>query len=154
MSRLSPSVVGPFLSFNLSHSHPLLPLCFVSNFAVHSCLIVKRCVQCCFTFWLTFFIGRFSIYMGIFCTKKWGATKKLFSLKIALQFDAVAPYIQQSTHGGSTDGVSGVLAAFLVLFSVMDVTISGWSIFFHWNYPILTHFFLSVSSPTLPNIRV
>jgi hypothetical protein len=27
------------------------------------------------------------------CTKKGGATKKSFSIKIALQFDAVAPYI-------------------------------------------------------------
>ena len=50
------------------------------------------------------FIGSFSIYMGVFCTKKWGATKKLFSLKIALHFDAVASHIQQSTRIGSADG--------------------------------------------------
>jgi hypothetical protein len=56
---------------------------FISNFAEYSCLIVGRGVQCYFSFCLTFYWS-FSIYMGIVCTKKWGATKKMFSLNNVL----------------------------------------------------------------------
>ena len=40
----------------------------------------------------------FSIYSVFFARKKGGATKKFFSFKVAQQFGAVTPDIQQSTH--------------------------------------------------------
>jgi hypothetical protein len=80
-ARLSRSIVGPFLSFKISHSHPLLPLCFVSNFAEYSCLIVARYLQCYFAFWLTFYWSSFNLqgYFGHDKMTKWVATKKVVS---------------------------------------------------------------------------
>jgi hypothetical protein len=49
--------------------------------------------------------------------------------------DAVAPYIQQSTPIGSSDGIWWVLAAFLVLFWHTAVTIRPWSFVFIENIP-------------------
>ena len=69
-------------SFELSHSHPLLPLCFVSNFAEYSCLIVGRWLQCYFAFWLTFYWSFFNPH-GYFLHEKMGRYKKVvFVLKM------------------------------------------------------------------------
>ena len=95
-------------SFSPHSNYPILThFClsdFVSNFAEYSCLIVARCVQCYFAFWLTFYwpffnLHRYSLH------EKWGATKKLVSLTNVLQFDALAAYIQQSTRTGSSDKI-------------------------------------------------
>ena len=63
-------------SFQLSHSHPMLPFYFISNFAEYSCLIVGRCVQCYFAFWLTFYLSFFNL-QGILGTTNWAATKRV-----------------------------------------------------------------------------
>ena len=69
-----------FFHFKLSHSHPLLPLCFVSNFAEYSCLIVERCVQCYFAFWLTFYWSFFNL-QWYFLQEKMGRYKKIVFVK-------------------------------------------------------------------------
>ena len=61
MSRRSRSVLCPLLSFELSHSHPLLPLGLVSNVSEYSWLIVGRCVECYFSFWFTLYWSSFNL---------------------------------------------------------------------------------------------
>jgi hypothetical protein len=114
--------------FGARLSRSLVGLDFHSNYPIltHFCLLVSSQTLQNIRVWLLEgassvtlrfgwrFIVCFSIYRGIFGTKKWVATKKLFTLKLALQFDALAPYFQQSTRKGSVDWIWWVLADCLV----------------------------------------
>ena len=104
-----------FFPLELSHSHPLLPLGFVSNFAEYSCLIVGRCMQCYFAFWLTFYWSSFNL-QGYFLHEKIGLYKKIVFVKNCATircpstiYPTINPYRVSGRNMASFGGLFGVV---------------------------------------------